>query len=81
MSDYFTVVFSVTPCVSYFFQFVSHYFTVVCDALCWLFYTLPFLLQPMVRAKESPQCAVCEFVMKEVEGMLEDETTEVGLCP
>ena len=32
----------------------------------------------MVRNKEAPQCAVCEFVMKEVEGMLEDETTEVG---
>ncbi|XP_059929337.1 prosaposin isoform X1 [Gadus macrocephalus] len=32
--------------------------------------------KPMVRNKEAPQCAVCEFVMKEVEGMLEDETTE-----
>jgi len=30
----------------------------------------------MVRARDSPQCAICEFVMKQVEDMLEDETTE-----
>ncbi|CAL8257834.1 unnamed protein product [Lota lota] len=33
-------------------------------------------VKPMVRALDSPQCAICEFMMKEVEGMLEDETTE-----
>ncbi|KAM6956206.1 prosaposin [Aplochiton taeniatus] len=32
--------------------------------------------KPMVRARDSPQCAICEFVMKEVESMLEDESTE-----
>ncbi|KAM3863255.1 prosaposin [Diretmus argenteus] len=32
--------------------------------------------KPMVRARDSPQCAICEFVMKEVEDMLEDQTTE-----
>uniref|UniRef100_A0A4W5RAT4 Prosaposin n=1 Tax=Hucho hucho TaxID=62062 RepID=A0A4W5RAT4_9TELE len=30
----------------------------------------------MVRARDSPQCAICEFMMKEVESMLEDEKTE-----
>ncbi|XP_041922184.1 prosaposin isoform X1 [Alosa sapidissima] len=30
----------------------------------------------MVRARDSPQCAVCEFVMKEVEDMLQDQHTE-----
>ncbi|XP_045068593.1 prosaposin isoform X4 [Coregonus clupeaformis] len=30
----------------------------------------------MVRARDSPQCGVCEFMMKEVEAMLEDEQTE-----
>uniref|UniRef100_A0A674EVK7 Prosaposin n=1 Tax=Salmo trutta TaxID=8032 RepID=A0A674EVK7_SALTR len=30
----------------------------------------------MVRARDSAQCAVCEFVMKEMESMLEDEKTE-----
>ncbi|XP_010874855.2 prosaposin isoform X2 [Esox lucius] len=30
----------------------------------------------MVRARTSPQCAICEFVMKEVESMLDDEKTE-----
>lgn len=32
----------------------------------------------MVRARDSPQCAICEFVMKEMESLLEDEKTEVG---
>lgn len=36
------------------------------------------MFQPMMRARDSPQCAICEFVMKEVEDMLEDQTTEVG---
>ncbi|KAJ7987409.1 hypothetical protein DPEC_G00326190 [Dallia pectoralis] len=30
----------------------------------------------MVRARGSPQCAICEYVMKEIETMLQDETTE-----
>lgn len=38
-----------------------------------------FVLQKLVRARDSPQCAICEFVMKEVEDMLSDETTEVRL--
>ncbi|XP_036402825.1 prosaposin isoform X2 [Megalops cyprinoides] len=39
----------------------------------------PVALKPakkMVRARESPQCAICEFVMKEVESMLQEEKTE-----
>ncbi|XP_046721684.1 prosaposin isoform X3 [Silurus meridionalis] len=32
--------------------------------------------QKMVRARESPQCAICEFVMKELEGMIQDQKTE-----
>jgi len=31
---------------------------------------------PMVRARDSPQCAICEFVMKELESTLSDQTTE-----
>ncbi|GAA6094238.1 prosaposin isoform X3 [Tachysurus ichikawai] len=30
----------------------------------------------MVRARDSPQCAVCEFVMKEIESLIQDQTTE-----
>ncbi|KAL7877456.1 hypothetical protein SRHO_G00040990 [Serrasalmus rhombeus] len=30
----------------------------------------------MVRAREPPQCAICEFVMKELEDMIQDHTTE-----
>uniref|UniRef100_A0A8C8F3Z5 Prosaposin n=1 Tax=Oncorhynchus tshawytscha TaxID=74940 RepID=A0A8C8F3Z5_ONCTS len=30
----------------------------------------------MVRARDSPQCAMCEFMMKELESMLQDEKTE-----
>lgn len=32
----------------------------------------------MVRVRESPTCAICEFVMKQLESMLEDQKTEVG---
>lgn len=32
----------------------------------------------MVRVRDSPVCAVCEFVMKELEERLEDQATEVG---
>uniref|UniRef100_A0A3Q4AJ94 Uncharacterized protein n=1 Tax=Mola mola TaxID=94237 RepID=A0A3Q4AJ94_MOLML len=32
--------------------------------------------QPMVRVRESPLCAICEFVMKQLEAMLEDQATE-----
>lgn len=32
----------------------------------------------MVRVRDSPLCAICEFVMKEVEARLEDQATEVG---
>jgi len=31
---------------------------------------------PMVRARDSPQCAICEFVMKQLESTLSDQTTE-----
>jgi len=30
----------------------------------------------MVRARDSPQCAICEFVMKQLEDTLSDQTTE-----
>ncbi|XP_054655582.1 prosaposin [Dunckerocampus dactyliophorus] len=30
----------------------------------------------MVRVRDSPTCAICEFVMKQLESMLEDQTTE-----
>ncbi|TSN48512.1 Prosaposin [Bagarius yarrelli] len=30
----------------------------------------------LVRARDSPQCAICEFVMKELESMIQDQTTE-----
>ncbi|XP_026879158.2 prosaposin isoform X1 [Electrophorus electricus] len=30
----------------------------------------------MVRAREPPQCAICEFVMRELENMIQDHTTE-----
>ncbi|XP_026165015.1 prosaposin isoform X1 [Mastacembelus armatus] len=32
--------------------------------------------KPMVRVQDSPQCAICEFVMKQLESMLEDQKTE-----
>lgn len=31
----------------------------------------------MVRVRDSPFCAICEFVMKELEARLEDQATEV----
>ncbi|XP_061546111.1 prosaposin [Phycodurus eques] len=34
------------------------------------------LTKPMVRVRDSPTCAICEFVMKQLEDMLEDQTTE-----
>ncbi|XP_074531978.1 prosaposin [Halichoeres trimaculatus] len=30
----------------------------------------------MVRVRDSPKCSICEFVMKEMEDMLEDQATE-----
>ncbi|XP_072533734.1 prosaposin [Salminus brasiliensis] len=30
----------------------------------------------MVRARDSPQCAICEYVMKELENMIQDQATE-----
>ncbi|XP_076018815.1 prosaposin [Genypterus blacodes] len=32
--------------------------------------------KPMVRTRDSPKCAICEFVMTKLESMLEDQTTE-----
>ncbi|XP_061693159.1 prosaposin isoform X2 [Syngnathoides biaculeatus] len=32
--------------------------------------------KPMVRVRDSPQCAICEFVMKQLESMLQDQATE-----
>ncbi|XP_044069252.1 prosaposin isoform X2 [Siniperca chuatsi] len=32
--------------------------------------------KPMVRVRDSPTCAICEFVMKQLETMLEDQATE-----
>lgn len=37
-----------------------------------------FVFQPMVQVRESPTCAICEYVMKQLETMLEDQATEVG---
>uniref|UniRef100_A0A3Q2CDA2 Prosaposin n=1 Tax=Cyprinodon variegatus TaxID=28743 RepID=A0A3Q2CDA2_CYPVA len=36
----------------------------------------PAVSKPMVRVRESGTCAICEFVMKQLESMLEDHTTE-----
>lgn len=33
-------------------------------------------VQPMVRVRDSPTCAICEFTMKRLESMLEDKATE-----
>lgn len=32
--------------------------------------------KPMVRVRDSPTCAICEFVMKQLDSMLEDHATE-----
>ncbi|XP_008320512.1 prosaposin isoform X2 [Cynoglossus semilaevis] len=32
--------------------------------------------KPLVRVRDSPTCAICEFVMKQLEAMLKDQTTE-----
>ncbi|KAL6101675.1 psap [Pungitius sinensis] len=32
--------------------------------------------KPMVKVLESPKCAICEFAMKELESLLEDQATE-----
>ncbi|XP_070772119.1 prosaposin isoform X1 [Enoplosus armatus] len=32
--------------------------------------------KPMVHVRDSPTCAICEFVMKQLETMLEDQKTE-----
>lgn len=32
--------------------------------------------KPMVQVRESPKCAICEFVMKQLESSLEDQKTE-----
>ncbi|XP_013861451.1 prosaposin isoform X2 [Austrofundulus limnaeus] len=32
--------------------------------------------RPMVRVRESPTCKICEYVMKQLESMLEDQATE-----
>lgn len=37
-----------------------------------------FVFQSVVRVRDSNMCAICEFVMKQLESMLEDQTTEVG---
>ncbi|XP_028323904.1 prosaposin isoform X2 [Gouania willdenowi] len=33
-------------------------------------------LKPLVRVRESPSCTICEFVMKQLEEMLQDHATE-----
>ncbi|XP_026212189.1 prosaposin isoform X2 [Anabas testudineus] len=33
-------------------------------------------VKPMVRVRDSPTCAICEYVMKQLETMLEDHETE-----
>ncbi|XP_061602205.1 prosaposin [Cololabis saira] len=32
--------------------------------------------KPLVRVRDSPGCAICEFVMKQLESMLQDQSTE-----
>ncbi|KAM6916421.1 prosaposin [Xenentodon cancila] len=32
--------------------------------------------KPLVHVRDSPTCAICEFVMKQLESMLEDQSTE-----
>lgn len=34
----------------------------------------------MVHVRDSPTCAICEFVMKQLDSMLVDHTTEVCGC-
>lgn len=34
-------------------------------------------VQKMVRARDSPECTICVFVMKEIENMIQGQTTEV----
>ena len=48
---------------------VAQYFTHMRPCLC--------VFQSMMRVKESPTCAICEFVMKQLEDTLKDEKTEV----
>lgn len=36
-----------------------------------------FMFQAMVRVRDPPLCTICEAVMKQLETMLEDKTTEV----
>ncbi|XP_067277847.1 prosaposin isoform X2 [Pseudorasbora parva] len=38
----------------------------------------PVLTKPaeLVRVRDTPQCAICEFVMKELENMIQDHTSE-----
>lgn len=37
-----------------------------------------YVFQSLVRVRDSNRCAICEFVMKQLETMLEDQATEVG---
>ncbi|XP_051773653.1 prosaposin [Ctenopharyngodon idella] len=42
----------------------------------------PALAKPakkLVRVRDSPQCAICEFVLKELESMIEDHTSEAEI--
>ncbi|KAK7148161.1 hypothetical protein R3I93_012471 [Phoxinus phoxinus] len=44
--------------------------------------TKPALTKPaknLVQVRDSPQCALCEFVMKELESMIEDHTSEAEI--
>lgn len=33
----------------------------------------------LVRVRDSPQCAICEYVMKEIENMIQDQTSEAEI--
>ncbi|XP_034040100.1 prosaposin isoform X2 [Thalassophryne amazonica] len=39
----------------------------------------PKTAKPMVRVRNSPECDICEFVMKQLERMLEDNATETAV--
>uniref|UniRef100_A0A7N6AXU6 Prosaposin n=1 Tax=Anabas testudineus TaxID=64144 RepID=A0A7N6AXU6_ANATE len=56
-------------------QYVSQYGPVVVQQLMSMV-RKPLYVLPMVRVRDSPTCAICEYVMKQLETMLEDHETE-----
>lgn len=48
---------------------------IICE--CYSPLIILFMFQAMVRVRDPPLCTICEAVMKKLEMMLEDKTTEV----